>query len=306
MGDAVTPPPSRQNVCAVVVTYNPEPGLAGRLRPLLEQVGHAVVVDNASAEPAAAELAALGDRVTLQANASNVGLATALNQAVALAVARGAAWVMTLDDDSIVHPGMLAAYREALAQAPAGQRVAAVGANYWDLNRQRVGVHPYYRRFGVRQTTTLIQSGSLLSTQAYREAGPFRDDLFIDWIDFEYGLRLERAGFVSLQTSAVLLDHSLGKPVLHRFPVRKLCNHHSPARLYFWVRNRSVVLREYRGRVPRDLKDVAVGTFTTVRHILLHDTQRLRRLKAVALGLWHARTGRMGPAPASLVGGRHG
>jgi rhamnosyltransferase len=237
-------------------------------------------------------------------NETNRGLAAALNQGVEEAAAAGAQWVLTLDDDSIVHPHLVQAYAEILARRADAERVGQLGCNFWDLNRQRPGLHPFYWRFSALPSALLITSGSLLRVAAYRAAGPFREDFFIDYIDFEYNLRLQRHGWIPLLASDILMDHSLGNPVEHRFPKRQLCNHHSPLRTYFKVRNRAFTLREYAGET-KDLSHRNMRIGALVRHALLHDRKKLQHLRAILLGLRDARRGRLGPAPASLRGGRH-
>ena len=77
-------PGSKADVCAVVVTYHPDPGFPDRLDRVRPQVGRVVVVDNGSSPPAREMLRnAAGPDVELILNDANLGVATALNQGVA-------------------------------------------------------------------------------------------------------------------------------------------------------------------------------------------------------------------------------
>jgi rhamnosyltransferase len=292
-------PPTARTTCAIVVTYNPQSGLATRLEPVLGQVDHVFVIDNASRQPPAAEVASLGARATLVQNEANLGVATALNRGCQEALRAGYRWALLLDDDSIVQPQMLTRYAELLG-GQGDARIGLIGCNYWDKNRSMVGINIMAFRQRLAEWPYVITSGSLLNLAAFREAGPFRDDFFIDCIDFEYGFRLKAAGWRSLLTAEILMDHSLGKPAMHRFPVRKLCNHHSVARKYYWMRNRTVMLRTYREAFPEEIGRLRGGVGSQVLHTLLHERGKLRRLLAIALALRHAKIGRMGPAPAIL------
>lgn len=289
----------RAATCAVVVTYNPEAGLARRLARVVPQVSHLIVVDNASRTSPAPELQGFGDKATLIVNPENVGIGEALNIGVRAAKARGAAWVLMLDDDSLVEPHLVQRYGELLAECADADKVALIGCNFWDLNRGVLGLEPlvFRQRFG--PSPFVMSSGSLLRVAAFDKVGPMRGDFFIDCIDFEYGLRMEAAGYLSMLTCEVLMDHTLGRPARHRFPPKQ-CSHNSIARKYYWVRNRAVMLQEYRAKLPHRVPLVRGKPWTQVLHVVLHERNKVARLRAIALGLRHARQGRLGKAPESL------
>ena len=297
VGDAVTS--LAQATCAVVVTYNPEPGLAARLGRVVPQVNHLIVVDNASRTSPARDLEAFGEKVTLIVNGDNVGIGEALNIGVRAAKARGASWVLMLDDDSLVDAHLVERYGELLAQAADADKVALLGCNFWDLNRGVLGLEPLVFRHRLGPSPFVMSSGSLLRVSAFDKVGPMRGDFFIDCIDFEYGLRMEAAGYLCLLTCEVLMDHTLGRPAWHRFPPKQ-CSHNSIARKYYWVRNRAVMLREYKDTLPHRLPLVRGKPWAQVLHVLLHERNKVARLRAIRLALRHAREGRLGKAPESL------
>src|SRR6267378_1599856 len=80
------------DVCAVVVTYNPDPDSARVLWPaLLAQVGRVIVVDNASGGDLRQWiLDGRADRIELVRNDRNQGVAAAQNQGAARAMASSA------------------------------------------------------------------------------------------------------------------------------------------------------------------------------------------------------------------------
>jgi rhamnosyltransferase len=62
-----------------------------------------------------------------------------------------------------------------------------------------------------------ITSGSLISLKAAQMISPPRDDLFIDGIDMDYGLRLKLKGFRNLIVPDAILYHQFGNPIRGRF-----------------------------------------------------------------------------------------
>lgn len=174
-------PVSKADVCAVVVTYHPDPGFPDRLDRVRPQVGRVVVMDNGSS-PQAREMLrnAAGPDVGLIFNDANLGVATALNQGIGRARDRSFRWALTLDQDSVVEPFLVEALLESYAAFPARETVAVVGSNYFDEKRGKTLVRDSPALPPCLEQTTVITSGSLISVVAYGKVGPFREDFFID------------------------------------------------------------------------------------------------------------------------------
>ena len=199
-------------VAAMVVTYFPDDQVHERLDGLREQIGRVAVVDNGSDDATLAVLRRCAEvnGVTLQTNGVNLGVAKALNQGLEMLADEGFAWVLTMDQDSSLAPGCV----EALTREVATD-VALVGANRRDpgddghehrwLRPKRA--FPGFERVPCDRITSagvtlVITSGTLVSTRAFREIGPFRDDYFVDMVDFEFCLRARRKGYRVLVSCA--------------------------------------------------------------------------------------------------------
>lgn len=238
---------SKVDVCAVVVTYHPDPGFPDRLARIRPQVGRVVVVDNGSSPPAREMLRnAAGPDVDLILNDINLGVATALNQGVGHARDRSYRWTLTLDQDSVVEPFLVEALLEAYDAFPARDLVAVVGSNYFDekrgktFKRESPAFPPYLEQ------TTVITSGSLISVDAYGRIGPFRDDFFIDHVDDEYCLRAQAMGCKVILCRRPVIRHSIGGAVGKRILGRTVwSSNHSTVRRYYMARNFLWVARKY-------------------------------------------------------------
>ena len=103
-----------------------------------------------------------------------------------------------------------------------------------------------------------MTSGNLVNLDAFRQVGPFMDELFIDSVDHEYCIRLQINGYKVIQLNGVLLEHTLGERRKHLFiyPLNffkknksivsyKIVNNHNYIRKYYMVRNRLYVSRKY-------------------------------------------------------------
>ena len=296
-------PPTRADVCAVLVTYHPDGDFPARLRRVVPQVGGTVIVDNGSAAAALAmlnEVSASGP-ATLIANGENLGIARALNNGVRHALAHGYSWALLLDQDTQVDDDMVDRLLATLAGFPEGVRPAVIGSRFRDTN----GRPPETLPLGAKgenwqEVESVITSGSLLSLAAYTKIGPFRDEFFIDHVDTEYCLRARAAGYRVIETLAPLMSHTVGAPSRHRMLWKKRwTTNHSAERRYYIARNNTVLLREYgtaRGGAWR-WKSL-VRCFRLCKRIALFEQDKGRKIFAVGQGWWHAVRGSMGPRGA--------
>jgi rhamnosyltransferase len=203
-------------VCAVVVTYHPDPArLAEVLGHIEAQVDHTVVIDNTR---------------------FNRGLAAAQNDGIALARAGGATHVLLLDQDSVPQPGMTGRLLAALRRLQArGVRVACVG--------------PRLRCYGSdcrarAECDVLISSGSLIPMAVLDEVGGMEEAFFIDQVDTEWCLRARALGYRVFGVREALLDHRPGESMSWVWlgSWRRLIRH-PPFRYYTIFRNTLVLCR---------------------------------------------------------------
>jgi rhamnosyltransferase len=236
-------------VTCVVVTYRPD---LGRLRRLFDavapQVAHLVVVDNGSGGGCVDWLRDLAlPSLTLVELDGNRGIATAQNIGIARARELGSSHVLLLDHDSIPAPTMVADLLRALVGLrPPGRGVAAVGPRY--LDERQDNPPPFIQVRGLRvhrcqcptpdavvEVDYLIASGSLIPMATLDVVGGMADDLFIDYVDIEWGLRARRLGFQSYGVCGARMMHDLGEAPI-RFMGRRLPVH-SALRHYYHFRN---------------------------------------------------------------------
>lgn len=280
-------PGSKADVCAVVVTYHPDPGFPDRLDRVRPQVGRVVVVDNGSS-PQAREMLrnAAGPDVGLILNDANLGVATALNQGVRHIMGSSCRWVLTLDQDSTVEPFLVEALLEAYRVYPLGEKVAVVGSNYYDETRGKTLVPETQAQPPCLEQTTVITSGSMISVDAYGKIGPFRDDFFIDHVDDEYCLRARSKGYKVILCRRPVIRHSIGGAIAVRFLGKKIwSSNHSTARRYYMARNFLWVAREYLFLRPGWVVLRALRHAVFLLLMVLLEKERWRKIKSTARGV---------------------
>ncbi|MEO8810532.1 MAG: glycosyltransferase family 2 protein [Rhodanobacter sp.] len=300
------------DVCAVVVSYHPDPVV---IRSLVDavagQVGAVVLIDNGGVgawQPAMAELLQRGGGAVLQ-QPHNVGLASAQNIGIDWAREHGFRQVMLLDQDSEPGEGMVAALQQALAMLSASGKVAAVGPRFHDVREDRdapfvrLGFPLNRRAWCVVGTTHvrcdfLISSGALIPVAVLDQVGPMDAGLFIDNVDMEWGFRAQAHGYALYGVCAATMHHRLGD-ARHALPLGGRIVVHGPLRLYYMMRNRLLLYQM--AHVPlvwkaQDMLRVPAKLF--LFGVLIGP--RLRNLRYMLRGLWDGLRGRRGSGPPAL------
>lgn len=239
-------------IFAVIVTYQPDGKLLARLvEALSSQVSGGIVVNNGNLLPLADDYFQRSN-FTVKHLQSNTGVATALNAGFPWAQAQDADFVITFDQDS--EPAADMVFRLVLAYqnlSASGQKVGAVGPQQVDRRTGRrapflAPISRHRRRVVPEAGQTvevdhLITSGCLVPVHVWREVGPFLDELFIDYVDIEWSLRLRHQGWHLFGVGGATLTHSIGDEVAQwgawQFPW------HSPLRHYFIFRNGTYLQR---------------------------------------------------------------
>jgi rhamnosyltransferase len=244
------------SVAAIVVLYHPhEPLLRRLLDSISTQLTLIFVVDNTpNPEPVIAALMETYSTVRYTIMRENLGIAKAQNIGIQRSHEASCSHILFLDQDSSVPPGMvqeLLAAEMSLRQQ--GELVAAVGPLFID---EKTGEQSHaIRHAGLRvmripippgakypvETDYLISSGSLISSDVLKTIGLMKDELFIDWVDIEWGLRAKRNGYKSFICPRACMRHSIGDDAVN-FNGRAI-NLHSDLRNYYIVRNAVFLIR---------------------------------------------------------------
>jgi rhamnosyltransferase len=273
-------------IAAVVILYKPGDDVFGNIASYLNQVQVVFAVDNTEI-PAPETAARIRDLpgVGYLPNYANLGVATALNIGAEQAVAAGCDFLLTMDQDSRAESGMVPRMLDCLA----GQ----------DLTRLGI-IAPFHvtvaRRSPpddmlCREVMTPMTSGSLLNLHAYRIAGRFRDDLFIDFVDNEYCLRLRRLGFKVLRANGALLRHRVGDT---RTYGPFIATNHPPLRRYYKTRNRFLVNSLYGREFPGHCMFDRVRMLKEIVSILLFEREKAAKFRMMWRGFLDYRRGRFG------------
>jgi len=291
----------KPSTIAIIVTYNPALDVLGELvERLANQVNAVLIVDNGSEQNLAnwnaSRPIAANHVIALE---KNLGIAAAQNEGIVWARQQGATHVLLMDQDSLPAPDMVKKLHGALANQPAA---AAAGPRYVDSRQQnpppflqirnwRLCRHRCESDCAVLPVDYLIASGCLIPVAVLEQVGDMRDDLFIDYVDIEWGLRAGHHGFQSYGVCGAHMEHSLGEAPIE-FRGRKIPLH-SPLRHYYHFRNAVLLYRT--AWVPFQWKCVdAWRLLLKYGFYTLYATPRWQHFLKMTQGLLHGLMGRAG------------
>ena len=290
---------------AIVVTYHPDLGVLSRLLDTLKcQVKKIIVVDNGSTIDVNGFLSDRNDTsVHYLPLRNNFGVATAQNAGIAWAREQGADFVVLFDQDSEPAPDMIEILvKAAETMMTQGYSVAAVGPRYLDARQNNPPPFIRVRGLQIERCTCmepdsivpvdyLISSGSLIPMATLNIVGDMTQELFIDYVDIDWGLRAGRFGHQSFGVCNAVMQHCLGE-----YPIKFFGRQiplHSPLRHYYHFRNAVWLYRQSWPPLRWKLADawrllLRYGFYT------LFAQPQLKHFRMMTLGLWHGLRGRMG------------
>ena len=294
-------------VIAIVVALNPK---ENELRALLEavapQVQQIIVIDNGSDLGKLDWMASFIQDLPMEIHTleQNYGVATAQNKGIALAKQYGATYVLLLDDDSIPPPEMVSTLLSVtLDKEAAGIRVGSVGPAYEDpthttSHKSFVDLDDFsliYRDINgpenIVSVAYTIASGSLISIATLDAVGPMKDELFVDYVDIEWGLRARHLGFQSFGVCNLLMVHQLG--YFTRVVMGKSFRFHNPLRHYYQFRNAIWLYRQPYLSMSNKIGE-SYRLMLRFAACAVLAKERQHNLKMMLIGLAHGISGKLG------------
>ncbi len=277
---------AKNNVAGVVVLYDsPADEVIANVKTYINQIDKLYAIDN-SPEPnrELVEKLIQYPQITYYAFGTNKGIAAALNWGANKAIEAGYALLLTMDDDTTTPPDMI-------------KRML----DFWNTYSGRIGLvsgvhHKKHSVQSFRYLPYTLTSGNLLNLHAFKEVGEFLTNLFIDHVDHEYGLRLNKSDYKVIELTTIQLNHNLGYRMdfkIGKWNVRSYGTH-SAVRLYYFARNGVFVARLYAALYPFFIWMVIKEVFKRIiKAVFLHEDSE-KRLNLLWRGFKDGWKGRLG------------
>ena len=278
-----------KNVHGVTVLYNADDTVIANIQSYIQELDQLYVVDNSElVNPLLINKLKAFSNCTYINNNGNKGIANALNVGAKLAIDAGAAWLLTMDQDSRFEEGQFLKLIEYTT----------------NLNDKITGlVSPFHKtkisvelKTATDEVLTTMTSGNLISLYAWKAIGGFDEDYFIDAVDWDYCLRLTSGSFKVIRLNTVHLEHNLGNATKHTSPTGKQITalNYNKIRRYYITRNKLMIIAKYWKSYPKFSRGVAKSLFRDLRHILLYESDKKVKLNYMFKGTLQFITGKKG------------
>jgi rhamnosyltransferase len=272
---------TKKEICCLIITFNPGELLKRLVDIIWDQVDKIIIVDNNSeGEPLELLLNIFRDeKIYLIHNNKNFGIAQALNIGVSYVIKLNYDWVITFDQDSIPNDNFVDLLTEVYWLYPEKDKIGAIGANYPENNLK-------IRNINYKKIDYLITSGCLLSVNAFRQIGGFREDFFIDNVDLEYSLRLRMNKKVLLITKDFAMLHSIGDSKTYNLNlIHVKSSNHNYTRRYYMARNHIILSKKYILKFPYFISKLNFFFFLSLVKIIVVENDKKKKVIASCKGL---------------------
>ena len=274
-----------EKVIAVIITYNIDKKFKENIQDLKKQVAEIVVVDNGSDNETIDILNSLKDSITLIQLEKNMGIAYALNRGIEYSISKGYEWILTLDHDSRPKDSMVKNMLETYEKIDE------------DSKKNIVMITPVHieEKYNVDDkekddenwsyVLTEITSGSMVKASYYKKH-LYEEKLFIDLVDHDFCLNINKLGYKIIQVKSSVLLHNLGDSIAKSFfGIKVVCTNHSALRRYYMSRNRLYIWKKYKESFPQWVNRDKKRFLSENIKIILFEDNKIEKMKMIIKGI---------------------
>lgn len=270
---------------AVVVLYNPSFEVFDCIKTYSSVVDILYVIDN-STKPNLELVEMIGKELhnaTYISLNGNLGIAKALKEGLKKAVASGADYCLTMDQDSKFPTDKMDDIKKYLLEA---------GDEYGIISLNAKGIDKNDEFTGIKDVDAWITSGNFVNVKNYTKTNGFNEDLFIDLVDFEMCEQFHNINKKVGIIGEICLTHKIGEPMIKRFLWKKVkVDNHPPIRYYYQYRNTEYLWRRNKSFYARWHKE---GYKVQLVQMLLGENKK-ERMKMIRKGRRDGKKGILGP-----------
>lgn len=270
------------SIAGVVILYNPQEEVIENIGSYLRELDKLFVFDNSeNPNTIIVEKIKLLPGVEYISFCENKGISFVLN--ATLKLAKHYQFLLTMDQDSKFHPGMMKKYKEILEDKYRNNTSVAMFSVYFEGMKLKSAEECYVER--------AITSGSVVDIRIAERLGGFDEELFIDEVDNEFCYRAQLHGYGILCLPQIHLQHHLGEPIPGTlFGVKFKGLNHNKIRKYYITRNNIYVMKKY----PRLRFYCFKELMKIIIKLLLVEPDKTDRLLYMWKGVKDALKGKMG------------
>lgn len=270
-------------IAGSVVLYNPTIECLDNIKTYADLVDRLYVLDNSTVhnDELISQLKQFQsvEYIDLQ---TNTGIANALKVGAQQALLQGFDLLLTMDQDS----RFPVLSREALEGRLQELKLDDYGIVSLGFN------NPECTEKKLVEVSTWITSGNLIVLENYKKIEGFRDELFIDFVDFDLNEQFHAIGKKIAVFQDLSIGHQIGNPKKYNVGgVKFTVLNHSPIRYYYRFRN---ALYLYRKNKKFYKKLYRRCMWIDIPKVLLFEKEKHAKMKMIRRGRRDARHGKLG------------
>ncbi len=264
-------------LASIVTLYHPDMEVKKNIETYLNLVSKLYVIDNTE-NVENKNVLPESEKIVYVPNYENLGVAKALNMGADLARQEGFQWMLTMDQDSCFDPEQLETLIEYLENHE-NQNIGLISP--WH-NTKSGALKPDIE---VEEVMEVMTSGNIINLEAHQKVGGFKEWLFIDSIDIEYGMNLNKNNYKVIRLNYVTLEHELGDiKIKHVLGRNLVCSNHNYIRRYYIVRNINYVYDMYHDVFPEYCEFIRNGLKGAFRNVLVFEKDKYRKIRNMYRG----------------------
>lgn len=277
-------------VAGCVTLYNSDEKVFDSVNTYIEKIDRLYVIDNTPERDIKKQFEQF-KKIVYVPNKENLGVATALNIACNLAIKDGFDFILTMDQDSEFQIGEV----DKLIKYVNTNNMTKIGivSPWHELNRKK-----NRPSIEVEEMIEVMTSGNLLNLNIYKKIGGFLDDYFIDCVDIEYCMRLNKFGYKVLRLNYCTLNHKLGEAKKYKIGKREVyTSNHNYIRKYYITRNTLAFYKEYKQYFKERCDYFKRGISSMIRKVIIFEDDKFRKLRSIYRGYKDYKKGIFGKYP---------
>ena len=280
----------KNKICATIVLYNPDENTFDNIASYVNSVSTLIVIDNSDVHnpQLIQQLLNAYQNIEYINNGENLGIATALNIACDRAIELKFPWILTMDQDSrFIDFQSFASCSTNIINTK--QNIGIIAPNHTGNKKHILNK----KDCSFIEKEFLITSGNILNLHYFNKIGRFDDKLFIDMVDYDYSNKCILNNLKILLLPNHYIIHSIGEVFQRKNIITRKIRfktEHNPQRVYYMTRNRLYLSKKYSKSFQKEynyLKTINILFVHDITKIILYEADKLMKLKAKAIGLYH-------------------
>lgn len=258
-------------IAGVVVLYEPTQNELNNINSYINDIDILYVIDNS--KDSNEDKLPINSKIIYIFNNDNIGVSKALNLGAQKAIQEGFAWLLTMDQDTSFKPDTISRLKNAIET----HDITNIGIiTPWHDTKLIINKPTE----NIDYPLEVMTSGNLVNLDIYQKVGGYKDWMFIDGIDIEFGLNLNKNGYKIMRLNDVTIEHNLGDIKYKNLLWEKdiLCTNHNYLRRYYMVRNYFYIRdmyqdynKEYVDRIAKQKRNIVT--------ILLFEKDKYRKIR---------------------------